>query len=313
VRPEIGVGDLLRAWDAAGRDPALVRLFARALALEPRQTDSQSAGQAPADWRLPRSPVSPIATPRPDPGEPRPPPGTYATVALHPIDAVVPAQPIWLASTALARGTKSGVQPPLPPLFKRERERALLAAVARRLRAEGEFDVPGLVQKLARLDLPSQLPRRRIPSIRGGVQLLIDRSNWMAPFHEDTTRLVDRFRAVVGDALEELSVTEAPPEVIATGGDATPRPWTPPRTGVAVVVVSDLGRTAYLRHHHRHRLGWHAFIQQVRSAGFDPIVIVPGRRGSYVETDQTLRQTLLLGWDRAARVAEVAQFRKGRR
>ena len=123
-------------------------------------------------------------------------------------------------------------------------------------------------------------------------------------------RLGGFFREVVGESLAELHVYEGPDELFAPNND-TAQSWTPPPPGTAVVVVSDLGRAARRRGQRRSRAAWQALLASMQEASCEPVVLVPGRSEHYAELDRALRYTLLLGWDRGARVARVAQFRKG--
>jgi hypothetical protein len=198
-----------------------------------------------------------------------------------------------------------------PSLFRPNLERAIIGASARRMRAEGDLDAPAIVRMIARMDLPRPLPRRLVPSMRGGVQVIVDRSEWMAPFHADTARLVARFRSVVGEGIEELWVPDVPPDVMAPTADGTSR-WTAPKPGTAVVVVSDIGRAADRRGRRSQRGAWQAFLRAIKSGGFDPLVIVPGRQGSYVDADRAPEHAPLLGWDRTARVADVGRLPRRR-
>jgi hypothetical protein len=194
-------------------------------------------------------------------------------------------------------------------LFRIERERALLAAAARRRRPDGGVDRDALVVAIARRTFPRRIPQREVTSLRGGVQLLVDRSEWMQPFATDVDRVVDRMRFVVGPSLQELVIDEHPPWVRWAQADDLFE-WQPPAPGTALVVISDLGRVARRRGRRGLERAWRELLHHAQTT-LDPVVIVPGRKSAYAEIDAALREATLIGWDRDARVAELS--RRGRR
>lgn len=309
MRAAVGLGDLLCAWDALGRDPAVLPTLARTFGLEVEAGVNLDAGGRGAQPLMERRKRGPRKPPPPLP------PDTFESqglvTALDPLTSVAaPPPPTWLAARTLSRPAADLTSPP-PPLFSPERERALLAAICRTLRPEGDIDVARVVDGLSRLQLPKVLPRLRVPSLTGGLQVVIDQSPWMAPYRADLARLVLRLRDVAGALMEHLVVKELPPEVHAPHEDAG-QPWVPPRRGTAIVIVSDLGRAASRDKKRAPRRAWVALVGRMRAAGFAPMVIVPGRSTSYADVDRELKHTLLLGWDRRTRIAEASRFRKER-
>jgi hypothetical protein len=307
MKPDVGLGDLLRAWDACGRDPDALPLLARAMGYEPRTSTTPPLPSPPEEPPRP-TPIAPRerVESRGAPDRDRSETGLVLETLPR---APTPSIPAWRAVSPLPRGTPS--PKPLPaPLFPAMRERGLLAAAARTLRDDTGLDVPAVVEALARRILPRPLPRRRVPSLRGGVQLIVDDGAWMAPFADDLARLRVRLREVVGTALEELSVRELPPLVV-TAARRAPRPWAPPRPGTAVIVVSDLGRAAWRNGRAGPDAAWSALLADIESAGLAPVVLVPGHAARY--RDRGVRRTLMLDWDRSARIAQILQFVRAHR
>jgi hypothetical protein len=307
MTPELGLGDLLRAWEACRRDLDALPVLVRLLGSEPAPAVS-AAAQIERTELPGRSSTGDV---RKTHGR-----GAESEVIKHAIAVVLeplppaptPPVPAWHTASPLKRATLAP-RPPSPPLFPPLRERALLAATARTMRDDGGIDVVAVVDAIAHLRLPRPLPRTRTPSLRGGAQLVIDAGPWMAPFTEDAAHLRSRLREVVGESLEELLVPALPP-LVRSPDAPDPRAWMPPRPRTAIVVVSDLGRVAERQGRTGGTTAWMAFLADMEAAGFAPIVLVPGRGASYPRG--RLRRTLLLGWDRRARVLEIAQFVRDR-
>ncbi len=311
MTPEVGLGDLLRAWHAVGRDPDLALPLARMLGLA---GGGAAAPIAPAMPVMP-TPSSTTRTPRKAPGSaaPRSADGPTAhgdAIVVTPLAPAPTAEPAWWEAPPLARARAA---PPVlaAPLFPPVRERALLGAMARSPRAEGELDVPHLITLLASGRPPRVIPRRRVPSLRGGAQVIVDRATWMMPFHAETARLVERLRLVAGESLEVVDVPELPPAVLTARADEPAR-WQPPRTGTAIIVISDLGRTASVARWRHPREAWRGFLATIRTAGFAPLVVVPGRASSYAVFDGARRDALLVSWDPTARLADIVRYRKAK-
>lgn len=311
---EIGFADLLRAWDALGRSPGALAPLGQLFGLSVQRTPESIS-------RPPSKP--PLHEPLPMVREPSPVRTANAVgdavslsstgIALEPLPPAPPPVPVWLTAAPLpAPASISAPGIPLPPLFAPERERALLSSAARTLRSDGDIDVDAWVEAAARLLLPRWLPRQRIASLRGGVQLIIDQSAWMMPFAQDVHRVVARLRAVVGGVLQEQRVRELPPNIYTSTTNSVER-WVPPLPGTAIMIVSDLGRAALQCGRLGPRMAWQGFLRALETANFESVVLVPGRASQYIDIEHNPHRTLLLDWDRSARVSELTKFRKGRR
>lgn len=308
MRSGVGLGDLLRAWDAVGRDPAALAPLARMFDLAPTPAVEEHAGPKPP----PRPPIetTKFSTGR-DAPLPRVQPGPSSTerTFVESLPAAPPRAPVWSTQPARLDAAKPVPLPVPSPLFRVERERALLAATARRRRPDGGVDTEALADAIARRHFPRRLPRREVTSLRGGAQLIVDRSEWMQPFAVDIERIVERMHVVIGPLLQELVVDELPPFVRRPHEDETTE-WLPPAAGTALVVISDLGRVAGRRGRRGPARAWRELLH-IAQATLDPVVIVPGRKSAYAEVDAAFRDAMLLGWDREARVAELS--RRGHR
>jgi len=317
VTSEVGLADLLLAWEATGRDPAKLPALARLLGLAPREepaaTESAlklSAGAFTATvhgstW------ISAKFTDGKPPGA-GPARGEPIDIAVEPAGRETVATPAW-RTTETVKAPRPEVPNQPEPLFVPTHERALVATAVKTLRPDGGVNVLALVDSVCRRAFPRVLPRLVVPSMHGGLQLIIDRSSWLQPFRGDIVSLARRFRDVAGAAIEELHVREAPP-LMARPGDDEERAWKVPARGTAIVIVTDLGRTARRQGRVAPAEEWRKLLKRPEVAAFDPIVIVPGRPTHYAGLTEGLPRVLVLGWDRTTRLLEIIRFRKaGRR
>ena len=306
----IGVGDLLRAWCAVGGTPETVPTLLRVLGIElvlaePGEKSTLQPG--PAE-RRPGAAVSAashsISTPPEEvAGEPAgPTQGQAVTLRRLPPRALT--TPTWARDAVLPR-PKAHVLPSPASLFEPLRERAILAASARSHRAEGPIDIAAVVEAMTRCRPLAVLPRLRIPSLRGGVQLVIDRSPWMAPFAADVDALRRRLIGVIGAAVEEIRVRAA------DGAGFELRPAWTPRRGVPVVIVGDLGRAALRSGREAPGVFWADLAHRASAADAEVVAVVPGRRASY---DSVIPPGInVVSWDRSTRVVDAAAGRRARR
>ena len=153
--------------------------------------------------------------------------------------------PDWLADTVALpspAGSNAAFRQAITPLFDERWSRSITSRVAAKSLPVGTLEVDRLVRTIATGRPVNEIPRRTAPSLRLGVQLLVDLGEAMQPFHLDTQEMVQRFYRVVGaDHLELHYFRQSPLRgVIADDGvglDAWPRP----PVGQPVVVISDLG------------------------------------------------------------------------
>ena len=107
---------------------------------------------------------------------------------------------------------------------------------------EGPLDVPAIVEVLARRQVPERLPREAWPTLRFGVEVLVDTALPMRPFEGDQRQVAGRLRLVAGQ--QRTSVTyfaDVPGRGAGPGPRRTWRPYEPPEQGTCVLVLSDFG------------------------------------------------------------------------
>lgn len=138
------------------------------------------------------------------------------------------------------------VRPWAEPLVAARQERALALALARAY-VPGPLDLPALVAQRARRLARTRPPRRLQPTLRKGVQLLVDRGPALAPFRDDVAGLRRALiRVASSSGVEVLSYMADPGQVQRRRPFGHDRPYLDlaPPAGTTVVVVGDLGASS---------------------------------------------------------------------
>ena len=201
-----------------------------------------------------------------------------------------PASPLPAASTAS--------RPPAPaPVFSTNRRRAILtAAIATRV-PEGRLDMHAIITAAVRRQPLTQLPRLFRPTIRRGVQVLVDRGASLAPFRRDQDELVAHLREILGKGrLEVFEFWDLPhranasldsdgnvadTDAAAVGGGAAapednqPPRWRAPRPGTPVLILSDFSIGARVYHDTISTSQWLRFAADLRETGSAAVGLVP--------------------------------------
>ncbi|MFD0003480.1 hypothetical protein ACFVJ4_13790 [Streptomyces sp. NPDC127178] len=328
--PEIWVADLARALDAVGDDPVLQRRAARLLGFadEPPPPgpppDPATGAPAPAPPGPPaEEPPLPPPTRRPGDGgaPPEPPPpdigpgpsdghtGPTGLPVLEPVrlDALEPTD--WEAVRSLDEVTERHLtaRPPLEPLLTRRSSAAILnAALTTLVRDDGEPDIDALVEAFARGIPLTRLPRAARPTLRFGVQVLLDQGDSMEPYRRDQKELARQITGLVG---AELTQVRCFADVPARGtGPDSPRTWQPyrpPSPGTRVLVVSDLGVGGPVLHPRRASVAeWYHVLDEIVRAGCTVLALVPYPVNRVPAELAPLLSVLT--WDRTTTVSTVS-------
>ncbi|MFD3615470.1 hypothetical protein ACFWWT_09520 [Streptomyces sp. NPDC058676] len=176
----------------------------------------------------------------------------------------------------------AGLEPPWTPEWARG---VMVAAVSAPV-ASRRLDQRALVRKVSRQQVLRAVPWQRRPSTRRGVQLLLDHSPGMVPFHDDRRWLHGLMASVAGrDRVEVLRFSGSPRRgVVHVGSSAGPQAYRAPAPGTPVVLVSDLGmlrppltgdRTARVHE-------WLDFLDQVLRCGCPPTCLTPFPATAYL-------------------------------
>ncbi|MER6712584.1 hypothetical protein [Streptomyces sp. NPDC000877] len=287
MRAQIWVSDVVRALEVARTDEERARVLEMLGFVSPAVPD---AGQV-MPFAEPEGPRAPVEAPRrerrPEPAH-EPPPATAAEeetpnadvpeeLPLLPpvrVEAVpTPREPV----RPLARPTAERVPLPHLPLFVPGWTSAILRAMVSRRVPEGAVDIPALIDTLAHGRPVRRLPRLPLPTMRYGVQVLVDRGPGMQPFRRDQNELLDRVRAVVGPSLVEVGYFSGTPQR-GTGPGArwTRTAYVPPESGRPVLLLSDLGLGGPPDDPQRGtRQEWEHFVGLVTRAGCGVVALSP--------------------------------------
>ena len=162
------------------------------------------------------------------------------------------------------------------PLISGPLARAFLReAVGQDLPAD-EFDVEAIVDQSARCALRTPLPRLGRRGFRNGVHVLVDDGPPMRPFRTDVDDLQAQLRRTVGPhLLGELYFQGSPAVGIGNGWDSSSTPYRPPRPGVTILLVTDLGVGRPPGHVGTPLVEWSALIGRLVAAGCRVVAITP--------------------------------------
>jgi hypothetical protein len=136
---------------------------------------------------------------------------------------------------------------PYQPLFQPRTERAILQAALSRRVAEGPTDTAALVTVMARCQPVRVVPRRKVPTLRYGVQVLVDLGPGMEPFRRDQEYLARQITRIVGrDKVSVKYFAYSPLRGSGPGPGWTwlqpyQPAWQPPARGTPVLLLADLG------------------------------------------------------------------------
>ncbi|WP_105971620.1 hypothetical protein [Streptomyces geranii] len=177
----------------------------------------------------------------------------------------------------LARPTAERVPLPHLPLLVPRWTSAILRAMLSLQVREGPVDIPALIDTLAHGRPVARLPRRPVPTLRYGVQVLVDRGVGMQPFRRDQDQLVGQIRTVVGSGLVEVGYfSDLPQHGTGPGARWTRTAYTPPEAGRRILLLSDLGLGGPPDNPHRAlRTDWEEFVGLVTRAGCSVVALSP--------------------------------------
>jgi hypothetical protein len=313
-RPPIFLADLVRAIVLLNARDGALEEISRMLSLDQlRQAPETTAAvawrplppSAPRQTEARRAPATTDAEPRSDaqPDDPGPPVRGAIREVTEPGSLEMPP---WSASTSAMAAPptiREGVRP--DPLIAPQRQRAMLGAALARWTADGPPDIPRLLDDVATLRPLTHLPVERVPSLRLGVQVLVDVSPGMAPYRHDCDAVIAGIADLVSaDRLEVLRFAGCPSRRVGTGPVSEWRAWQPPRLGTPTLLLTDLGIGGPLVNPERSsQVEWVAFGDVARRAGCPLVALVPFAHDRW--PIPLIRYMTVVHWDRSTTVGAV--------
>ncbi|MER6160284.1 hypothetical protein ABT147_32815 [Streptomyces sp. NPDC001868] len=322
VSRETWLGDVARAADALGIEDAagwerVAALLGLGQGAPPDSVEPRPAGD---DTAVPRPTAMPgpgtaagtgrTAPATPTPRGTSPEPGDVDTRPLVPTAHRPPRRTGWAVDPLPAPRPRSAPAaeadtPPHLPLLAPRTTAAVLHAALARVTAEGDLDVERATDHLAR-GLPLEwIPRRPLPTLRYGVQILADISASMEPFARDVEDVIEQVRSLVGVAgTRVLRFADCPSRGAGPGSRGTWRPYRPPRYGTRVLLLSGLGMIGPAFDPHRStEQEWRETLFRIRQHGCDAVALVPLRERLWPAWWHS--QLRVVAWDRGTTVGRV--------
>jgi hypothetical protein len=168
--------------------------------------------------------------------------------------------------------------PPFEPLFRPNATRGILSAAVATESGDGPIDLELLVDRIARRAHLDEIPREPVPTLRRGLQLLVDMSEALMPFSRDQDWLRATLEKLVpADRLEMLFFAGCPGRGAGTGLRSE---WTgyryPSRPGTVILLLTDLGIGRPLFSTERADAAeWREFALGARRAGCPLVALTP--------------------------------------
>jgi hypothetical protein len=327
---DVWLADLCDAWIALGaKTDDERRAVAEALGFDyqPAEAPVVEAPPAPVDRRQQRYVVDgggPIPTVRDD-DTPREESSTPTVVALP--TAVVShrpappndAPPQWLAGAVplpVEQTAHAQFRPVHDPLLPVGWTRAILAALCSTRAEHGPLDIRRIVEDVCRAEPVAELPRVIVPTLRAGVQLLVDRGSAMMPFLRDIDDLVPRIALIAGrDRTPTWNFMDCPLRGVRHSLTRAREYWSPPAPGTPVIVISDfaMARPAFDRRPAAEE-EWAAFAARTRANDCPLIAVTPFGPERWAQQSERLRSAFrFVSWDRATNVARARRIASGQR
>ena len=215
----------------------------------------------------------------------------------------------------LDKSTQSAALAIEPSLFTSHWRRALLSTALSIPTRDGPIDADAVVRRVAAGLALTELPRLLLPTMRHGVQLLIDSRAGMRPYAADQERMRRHVAQVAGrDGLRVAWFSGCPargiePEErraadIVDDLDWEPEAYQPPLRQAPVLLLSDLGIGAVGRCPDRaDEQEWLQFACRVRDNGNRLLAFVPFPPRRW--PPRLRRLMTLIEWDRATSVGDI--------
>ncbi len=201
----------------------------------------------------------------------------------------------WAHVRPLTRSRTEAGPMPLTSLFQLPSARPILSAALSTTRPGRRVDWPRALAVLARGHLLREVPFVPVPTLRSGVQILVDRGRALEPFRRDCHDLIDTVRSVVGrSAVSERHYVD------------TPEGYQPPDRGTPVLALTDFGRSG---HGDADAVAWNRIAAALSHRGSTLVMLTPHR----ARPPELAPTVAMVQWDSRTSVRTVLEARAGRR
>jgi hypothetical protein len=214
-------------------------------------------------------------------------------------------------SLARVNASQLGTLPAREPLLAPRAAVAILQTMTARNTAEGPLNVPVIVDLLARRQVVERLPRETRPTLRFGVQVLVDLGLPMRPFAGDQAQVVAQLRTVAGAQRTSVKYfSDAPGRGAGPGPRRTWRPYEPPERGTRVLVLSAFGLGGPRLYGHRSQPEeWRRLVGDLRRQECDAVGLLPVPADRWPAWLSALMP--LVCWDRTTTVGKISSSLRG--
>ena len=224
-----------------------------------------------------------------------------------------PQDPEWLTNQnerlGQAKPFRFSDLPDLEPLLDPKRTRSVIAFAMATSQPDGELDIETILDRVTSRQPIYSLPRRRIPTTRLGLQLLLDRGEAMTPYLRDQEMVAEDIHDVFGDdRVEKLYFTDSPRFGVGTAAlTGWKASYRSPPEGTPVVLLTDLGiGRARMPYAGASPGEWLRFARKQKIAGCPLLAMVPY---DLARVPSPLRSHFrLLPWSRTTTIAMVRQL-----
>jgi hypothetical protein len=194
--------------------------------------------------------------------------------------------------------------PQLEPLLLPQWTRGILVGSLATRTDDGLPDIEKITETLARGEAVKELPTHSSPTLRRGLQLLIDKGQAMTLFARDQVWLHKEIRQMAGsDRVQSQYFVGSP----LRGAGSGPKPWpeySPPLPGTPIVLLTDLGICQPMfADDWADTEEWLTFCATIRHADCPLIAFVP--YGAPRWPKQLARALTIIQWDRGTTAATV--------
>jgi hypothetical protein len=314
VAGDIWLADVARAF--AALRPATAeerRQIAGLLGVGPPAAPADEPVSPPAEGEQLTQVTNAVDQPEPEADAPA---GAAPTADL-PLLTPVAREPVSAVGWGVRSLPRSAARPPGPvpgrePLLAPRGAASILQAMIARSTEEGPLDVATIVDFLARRQTLERLPREVRPTLRFGVQVLVDMGLAMEPFAGDQAQVIAQVRDVAGPQRTSVRYfADAPARGAGPGAGRTWKRYEPPDPGTRVLILSDFGLGGPVPHPRRSQPDeWRSLIGELRRRDCDAVGLLPVPAGRWPAW--LLALIPLICWDRTATAGRVSSWLGGR-